>query len=438
MTNVYVSGCNPNYQCCNDICLGTPTNGYPSANTLTGGNICACIVPYDPNGNIIDWIGKYGTDDRQKYFVYKPKNMNANSPIVVLVHGGAWYSGPSPSGVYGYPFKFAQKEVDSNYVNDLLDNGYVVISILYRLVRVGNTLPEIVTNPVGWLDQVSDINSAILHIKNNFPTCLNLNANSIQIVGESAGAHLSLLWSYMNANPTYVKSVVSMYAPTNMQQYTEYMRTLYAGTAYENHTCGGTLTYDHFNLFLCQPKGSFLFRYLVFDSLDTYSSYNVSAFNCHSPVHKYCLLGNVTTVQLYPSFKVFLAYNLLQSCIQQTITSPLTDTKLLTLSPFQALNNGTIIPTFIMHGESDILVPYNSATQNMSTALSNRGGLINTLVNLGDIVPSNYTSYTSKHLIKTYDDANHSWVVGDGNNAATDVVFYKVRHESINCLNGHK
>lgn len=45
----------------------------------------------DAFGNKIYVLGMYGTaDERQGYYVYLPDNYNANSKIVVLIHGGAW------------------------------------------------------------------------------------------------------------------------------------------------------------------------------------------------------------------------------------------------------------------------------------------------------------------------------------------------------------
>ncbi|MEZ5022989.1 MAG: hypothetical protein R2728_06945 [Chitinophagales bacterium] len=40
--------------------------------------------------------GWYGSHTRQRYYVYYPANKNPHSPVVLLVHGGAWSLGPNP------------------------------------------------------------------------------------------------------------------------------------------------------------------------------------------------------------------------------------------------------------------------------------------------------------------------------------------------------
>ncbi|MEN9447280.1 MAG: hypothetical protein RJA25_570 [Bacteroidota bacterium] len=55
--------------------------------------------------NVISYYGRYGSDPRQQYYVYSPHfypgQEGPNSPIVVLVHGCAWFMGPNPDEVYG-------------------------------------------------------------------------------------------------------------------------------------------------------------------------------------------------------------------------------------------------------------------------------------------------------------------------------------------------
>ncbi len=402
----------------------------------------------DAFGNIVSKRGVYGTDIRNQYYVYLPSNVNYNSPVVVLIHGGGWFSGPNPNTTVGFPFKFAPESVDSNYVRDLLNDGYVVVSMIYRLSKLGTKLADWTANPVTWQDQINDIDAAITHIRTNFPTCLNIAANSIQVVGESAGGHLALMWAYTKAEMSYVKSVVAMYAPTNLNYYGDYLKNLYVGTAWENHTCGGLfmkINNDNSSSSLCPPTETFFPRYYGWDSLSTKGVYNAFPFNCHSPYISACATyllpwpphcSCFNSGDAFKSMKVVFSFNMLQSAAKQTITTPLTNTTLSLYSPKDALNSSRIVPTFIMHGESDILVPYTNATDGMSTKLSTTGGLINTIVDLDIDVPTTYTG-PEKHLIKTYDDANHGWPV-DGNAYKTDVVMYKIRHESITWLNGHK
>lgn len=354
---------------------------------LQPGWACDVIPPKDTFNNVINAFGQYGTDFRQQYVVHYPTNKSTNSPIVVLVHGGGWFSGPNPDELSGWPYGFTSNKPD-NFVKNLLDSGFVVVNLLYRLTRYGDVNSDITSNPVSVQDQISDINSGILHIRTNFPTCLGLNANSIQVLGESAGGHLVLSWAYANANVSYIKSVVSMYAPTNLQQYGNYLKNIPI-----TFTCG--------NFFF--PVTSYYPWYFpITDIYNPYMVYNTTNYTCQAAT--------------YPISRVLQSYKLIQSLVKTIITSPLTSTELFNISPCNILNSSRIVPTFIMHGNNDALIPKAQATNNMSTALTNFGGLIFNYNSSGGSVPTSYIS-GFKHGIKYYDNANHGWAVTSGNQA---------------------
>lgn len=92
-----------------------------------------------------------------------------------------------------------------------------------------------------------------------------------------------------------------------------------------------------------------------------------------------------------------------------------------------------IYPTFIMHGEgmADDLVPYGKATEGMASKLSSTGGLIATITSTStnQDIPTVYTGYSQKHLIKTYLNANHGF-------GGYDLSI--IRSNTIYWLNGHK
>ncbi len=370
------------------------------------------ITALDTFGNSINAKGIYGSDKRQQYVVYYPQNKNAASPIIVLIHGGAWFSGPNPDIVKGWPFGYTTSaNPNANFVKMLLNNGYVVVNLTYRLVRYGNTDSEINSNPVPISEQLSDINNGILHIKNHFPNCLNLNANSIQVLGESAGGNLALLWAYTYANSTYIKSVTSMYAPTNVQQYGNYLK---------NKRCIFNCGQD----FLINPLCSHFPWYLNIEDINDQSWIrNSTNFTC--------------TYKGFPNSRVFDTFKAIKSAVKDaSITTPLTAQKLADVSPYYVLNNSThTIPTFIMHGKNDLLVPHTYATSNMNTSLSNNGGLVFNFGNSLGNVPTTYPTST-KHGVKYYDFANHGFLALQASNQST--LYNLVKSDAIKWLNGHK
>ncbi|MBI4733539.1 MAG: alpha/beta hydrolase [Rubrobacteridae bacterium] len=108
----------------------------------------------------------YGTDELQRMDVYLPAK-EANSPVIFMVHGGAWRIGDKTS-----------KSVVENKVSRWVSKGFIFISTNYRM------LPE--TAP---LDQAQDIVKALVYAQNKAETWGG-NPRSFILVGHSAGAHL--------------------------------------------------------------------------------------------------------------------------------------------------------------------------------------------------------------------------------------------------------
>ncbi|MCC6582697.1 MAG: hypothetical protein IT271_03250 [Chitinophagales bacterium] len=123
-------------------------------------------------------------------------------------------------------------------------------------------------------------------------------------------------------------------------------------------------------------------------------------------------------------------FRLAQSCIRQIITAPSVTTEFNNVSPCVALDTSRIVPTFIIHGTDDWLVPYSKATSTMNTKLASTGGLIGTYSSTTrPAIPASatYATTTSKHIIKLYTNANHDV----SNNAQT-------RPDILTWFNGHK
>jgi hypothetical protein len=168
---------------------------------------------------------------------------------------------------------------------------------------------------------------------------------------------------------------------------------------------------------------------------------SLSTLNCNTTTADLNLLNNICiSNQGDPAFcntnyKVVDTYRLLESVLRKSIPTAnvLTDADLLLMSPYNRLTSTRIIPTFIMHGTGDNIVPYNWLGNNMQNSLSNPalGGLINGSVYNNTAIPTSatYATTTQKHLIKTYTNAPHGW---------NDASFPAVRADVITWLNGHK
>lgn len=156
-----------------------------------GLNLQASNMPKDWNGPIIQgppsgegMLGKgpsrenvktkfidlaYATkSERQKLDLYLPNSGNKPYPLIIHIHGGAFFGG-------------------NKYDEQLfpmfsgLDKGYAVASVNYRLS------PE-----AKWPAQINDVKAAIKYLKANADK-YNIDPNKIILWGGSAGGHLSAL-----------------------------------------------------------------------------------------------------------------------------------------------------------------------------------------------------------------------------------------------------
>jgi acetyl esterase/lipase len=103
----------------------------------------------------------------QKMDVLYPKKFSDKpTPVTVYIHGGGWTSGDKSGG---------EGSLD---VRGLLDRGYVVVSLNYRLA------PQ-----YKWPAQITDVKCAIRHLRAN-AAIYKIDPNKIGVWGSSAGGHL--------------------------------------------------------------------------------------------------------------------------------------------------------------------------------------------------------------------------------------------------------
>ncbi len=134
----------------------------------------------------------YGNDSDQTFDIYLPPNRTIDTKVIILVHGGGWSAGDK-SDMIGF--------------KDLIFQSFsniAVVNMNYRLADENN-------NPYPM--QTDDITEVINHLKankNNY-----VIDDDFGFIGTSAGAHLSLLWSYASDSDNNVKMVCSIVGPTN-------------------------------------------------------------------------------------------------------------------------------------------------------------------------------------------------------------------------------
>ena len=135
----------------------------------------------------------YGEDPDQVFDIYLPADRTFVTKVMIIIHGGGWRAGDKQD-LDGY------KEFIIEQSPDL-----AVVNLNYRLADDD-------TPPLPM--QTDDITSVINHLKENQQEYQI--GTDLGFLGASAGAHLSLLWSYVHDTEEQVKMVCSIVGPTNL------------------------------------------------------------------------------------------------------------------------------------------------------------------------------------------------------------------------------
>ena len=134
----------------------------------------------------------YGNASDQVFDLYLPSARNISTKVLILIHGGGWTSGD---------------KTDMNAFKEFIIQqvpGYAVVNMNYRLADENNQ-----PYPM----QINDITSVVNFLRSNQENYMI--SEDIGFVGISAGAHLSLLWSYAFDTENKVNMVCSVVGPTN-------------------------------------------------------------------------------------------------------------------------------------------------------------------------------------------------------------------------------
>lgn len=139
--------------------------------------------------------------------IYKNKEINTPSPVIIYVFGNGWMYGDKviPSAI--------------EPIIDLLKNeGYAVISTSYELMN----------NEIILKDQISDVKDTIRWIYKNKDK-YNFDTNNIGMIGPSAGAHLCMMAAFsdddefigdysLRSYSSKVKYIVDLFGPSKLSE----------------------------------------------------------------------------------------------------------------------------------------------------------------------------------------------------------------------------
>lgn len=154
----------------------------------------SCSTESDTNTTeCIDYIDlAYGSDSNQKIDLYLPAGRNSGTPLLIIVHGGGWAGGDKSEG--------------GNWPKGISQNNMAVANVNYRLVDGVS---------ITWHDQIEDINSIVNFLQNKSEDYI-FSSDKIIMMGQSAGAHLSLLYSHKYDKTGRIKAVISLAGPVDL------------------------------------------------------------------------------------------------------------------------------------------------------------------------------------------------------------------------------
>jgi len=132
---------------------------------------------------------QYAAAKQNTLDLYLPKTYTETTPVVILLHGGAWMMGGN--------------EYTDKTAKDLRNLGFVVANVDYRYVN----------DTVHGRDLLMDIDKAVTFVQKTSKE-YHYKPAGYHMAGISAGAHLALLYGYTSLKN--IKSITALCPPTQL------------------------------------------------------------------------------------------------------------------------------------------------------------------------------------------------------------------------------
>ncbi len=174
-----------------------------------GCNIEPGISPDNTSGtsNLKDTVMtnvNYGNHVRHKYDIYLPAGRDKNTPVIVMIHGGAWKAG--------------QKE-DFNYYVQLIKNNWknvAIVNINYRLASLKDKIHH-----EAMMEDIKSAISDVISKSSNY----NISTTRFGMIGASAGGQLAMIYAYNHNDHKNIKCVGNIFGPSLIRDWDWYNST---------------------------------------------------------------------------------------------------------------------------------------------------------------------------------------------------------------------
>ncbi|MBN1534291.1 MAG: alpha/beta hydrolase [Spirochaetes bacterium] len=176
--------------------------------------VCAPALPSPPSHapiEVLSGIIYKRVDGRSlRLDLYRPVHRRGPLPVTVFLHGGGWMIGDKTD---------VTREYRGALLRGLLDRGYAVASVQYRLCDAGN---------VHFPAPLEDCGDAVRWLRRHAVE-YGLDPDNIGLWGSSAGAHLALMTAYaqegefpgsaeLRGISPKVNYVVNNFGPTDLER----------------------------------------------------------------------------------------------------------------------------------------------------------------------------------------------------------------------------
>src|SRR5690554_6893878 len=155
--------------------------------------VSSCIkkengLPNDATGNsglakttLVDI--SYGSHVRQTYDIHLPAGRDSNTPVILMIHGGAWKAG--------------QKEELNNYIN-IIKNKWSKVAIVN-------------------MNDIKAVIGQVINYQNDYQISTNMG-----IVGGSAGGQLTMIYAYKYNDYNNINCVGNIFCPSIINDWSWY------------------------------------------------------------------------------------------------------------------------------------------------------------------------------------------------------------------------
>jgi len=133
----------------------------------------------------------YGANNLNKCDIYLPALRSAQTPVILLIHGGSWIEG--------------DKQDTRGLAEIFSGNKFAVVNMNYPLAN----------DSINFESINEDINRAIDFIRSKSEE-FYIAKDKLILMGHSAGGHLAMLTAFKYDPKRNVKAVVSLAGPTNL------------------------------------------------------------------------------------------------------------------------------------------------------------------------------------------------------------------------------